>query len=466
MGWETLATSRDKSDRAPLWKAGRRAVSAWLLAVACGVLQAHTPSAPGGVSRAEVSQEAPTSLVSVPVAGLEQGEGREFAAAANLPKSNAKVEGLLFLPHRAKRVARVVVILDYGRLGRLLFDDDALRRVAKETSSAVVLARLTNIKQPPPDEPVASQLLRNAAVGGGEALLLLLRRLAEETGHRELRDASMLFWGWSRAANFGTTFAALHPERTVGFIRYHTHRRGLSDEVQRLKQVPALLIAGGKDETAGVEDAQAFWKLGRAAGAPWALVIEPDSPHFSIESHALTAKQLVIPWISAVLRSGLSRDGAWLANMDASSIASSSNFIGDKAAANWLPDEASARGVHAATHASARPDDGVSGTWTGGGANANGWLPLSLELKVDGATVTSAVLNAGGMVGETRNGKFNPVNGTLSLEIDAKAPNNPAMGLHFVLQGVVFANTATGRIDATTQTGETLPSGRFLITRK
>jgi hypothetical protein len=175
----------------------------------------------------------------------------------------------------------------------------------------------------------------------------------------------------------------------------------------------------------------------------------------------LTAKQLVIPWIAAVLRSGLARDGAWLANTDASIIASDGGFAGDKAAANWLPDEVSARGVHAVMHAVVRPDDGVSGTWTGEGANAGGRLPLFLELKVDGATVTSAVLNAGGMVGETRNGTFDPVNGTLSLEIDAKAPNNPALAMHFVLHGVVFANTATGRIDATTQTGVTLPSGRF-----
>jgi dienelactone hydrolase len=405
-------------------------------------------------------------LASAIVNGQGALEGREFAAAANLPKSNAKVEGLLFLPHEAKRVSRVVVILDYGQLGRLLFEDDALRRVVKETSGAVVLARFTHIEPPPPDEPVASQLLRNAAVGGGDALLLLLRQFAEETGHRELRDASMLFWGWSAAASFGTTFAASQPERTVGFIRYHAHRRGLSDDAQRLKQIPALLIAGGKDETAGVEDAQAFWKLGRAAGAPWALVVEPGSPHFSLESHALTAKQLVIPWIAAVLRSGLARDGAWLANTDASIIASDGGFAGDKAAANWLPDEVSARGVHAVMHAVVRPDDGVSGTWTGEGANAGGRLPLFLELKVDGATVTSAVLNAGGMVGETRNGKFDPVNGTLSLEIDAKAPNNPALAMHFVLHGVVFANTATGRIDATAQTGVTVPSGRFLITRK
>lgn len=424
-------------------------------------IRGQTGAANAGASRASAA-----ALVAVAVARVPEAEGMEFAAAANFPKGNAKVEGLLFLPYAAKRVAAVVVILDYGQLSKPLFEDADLRRVANETSCAVVLARLTNIKPPPPDEPIASQLLRNAAAGGGDALLLLLRRFAEETGHRELRDAPMLFWGWSAAASFGTTFGALHPERTVGFIRYHTHRRGLSEDVQRLKQTPSLLIAGGKDETAGVEDAQAFFKVGRGAGAPWALAIEPNAPHFSPEVHALTAKQLVIPWIAAVLRGRVHGDGAWLADTNASTIAPSDTFMGDKAAANWLPDETSARGLQAVVHAVARPDDGVSGTWTGEGANAGGRLPLSLELKVDGATVTSAVLNAGGMVGETRNGKFNPVNGTLSLEIDAKAPNNPAMAMHFVLQGVVFQNTATGHIDATTQTGVKIPSGRFLITRK
>ena len=393
----------------------------------------------------------------------QEPDGSEFAAAVNLTESNAKVDGVLFIPREVQRVAAVFVILDYGELSRPLFEDHELRRVITQTSTAVLLARITNIKPPAPGEPITSQLLRNAGVGGGQALLLLFRRFADETGHRELREASMLFWGWSSAASFGTTFAAVHPKRTVGFIRYHTHRRGLSDDVQQLKQIPALLVAGGKDETAGIEDAQAFWKLGRASGAPWALAIEPDSPHFSPEIHALTAKQLVIPWIAAVLQRH--SDHAWLADMSASAIGSYDNFKGDKATASWLPDEASARGWQTVMHPTVRPN-GISGTWTGAGVNAGGRIALSLELKVDGTVVTSAVLNTMGMVGETRSGRFNPVDGQLSLQIDAKAPTNPAMSIHFVLEGVVFENTATGRIEATTQAGVNLPTGRFLITRK
>jgi hypothetical protein len=306
-------------------------------------------------------------------------------------------------------------------------------------------------------------VLRNAGIGGGEAFLSLFQRIADETGHRELRDVPFLFWGWSAAASFGTTFAAIHPERTVGFVRYHTHRRGLSDDLQSLKQMPALLIAGGKDETAGIDDAQALWKLGRAVGAPWVLAIEPESPHFSPEIHAMTVKQLLIPWIAAILQRH--RDHPWLADMSALAIGSFDNFTGDKANASWLPDEVSARGWQTVTQPAGR-SGGISGRWTGAGVNAGGRIALSLELTVDGAVVTSAVLNAGGLVGETRNGRFNPVNGQLSLEIDAKAPNNPERAIHFVLEGVVFENTATGHIDATAQSGVVLPTGRFLITRK
>ena len=183
-------------------------------------------------------------------------EGSEFAAAINDTEGNAKAEGLLFIPSGVKRVAALVVILDYGPASTSLFYDDDLRHVIRQAGCAVLRASITNINTPPPDEPITSQLLRNAAVGGGEALLSLLRRFADETGHPELRDASMLFWGWSSAASFGTTFAGAYPERTVGCVRYHTHRRGLSDNVQQLKQIPALLVAGGKDETAGIEDAQ------------------------------------------------------------------------------------------------------------------------------------------------------------------------------------------------------------------
>ena len=52
----------------------------------------------------------------------QEPDGSEFAAAVNLTESNAKVDGVLFIPREVQRVAAVFVILDYGELSRpLLF---------------------------------------------------------------------------------------------------------------------------------------------------------------------------------------------------------------------------------------------------------------------------------------------------------------------------------------------------------
>jgi hypothetical protein len=168
---------------------------------------------------------------------------------------------------------------DGGDLAVGRFRSQAWRRLSETCDCALLHMRLGTIR-PEASAGVArngvvirngisDRVVRNAGAGGAEGLLAILQRLGEESAHQELKDAPLLLWGWSAAANFATTFAELHPERTAGFIRYARHLRGLSPNVKALRSIPALLIAGGKDEQAGTEDAETFWKSVRSAGAPW-----------------------------------------------------------------------------------------------------------------------------------------------------------------------------------------------------
>jgi hypothetical protein len=187
-----------------------------------------------------------------------------------------------------------------------------------------------------------------------DALLLLLQRLGNESGHRELKEAPLLFFGWSATASFGTSFAEVHPERTIAFIRYHTHRRGMTANLDILKKIPALMIAGGKDETAGVEDAQALWTSGRAVGAPWTFAIEPNSDHGDEDILHNTVDDLVTPWIAAVIRDRLPpnttklkplvENTAYLGDNQTAQTTTYATFSGAKPTASWLPDETTARG--------------------------------------------------------------------------------------------------------------------------
>lgn len=154
--------------------------------------------------------------------------------------------------------------------------------------------------------------------------------------HPELKNAPVLFWGWSAAASFSTTFAERYPERTVAFIRYHTRLRGLPVDMRVLKDIPALLIAGGKDETAATEDAETLWKGGRAAAAPWTFAIEPDAPHSS-EEIFVSPHDMIVPWIAAVVSQRVATDGGRLRRVAGKSGCLGSNRTGEVASQATFP---------------------------------------------------------------------------------------------------------------------------------
>jgi hypothetical protein len=197
----------------------------------------------------------------------------------------------------------------------------------------------------------------DAAKGGADGLVLLLQRLAQESGHPELANTPLVFWGHSTAGPFGPSFAALHPERTVAFIRYHSGPTPGGD-LKVIGHIPALFFCGGKDTGVDAngrsctDSARALWASGRALGAPWTFAVEPDATHGDVKDLP-KANDLLVPWITAVLRQRLSSDGstlravtegsAWLGNNRTGELALYGTFAGSKAEASWFPDEPSAR---------------------------------------------------------------------------------------------------------------------------
>lgn len=278
------------------------------------------------------------------------GEGVEVAAAVNLPRNDIKVEGTLFLPQRSTRVRAVIVAIRWG-LGEAFYVDPQLRRLVEGTESGVLLAKFSNIGP--------STLHGTVQEGGGagaEGLLMLLQRFAQESGHEELTEVPILIWAFSAAGRFAETFAAVQSHRTLAFVLYQTSGVVRQEEVGALSHIPALRLAGSMDSLAPIEWAEAWLKRGRSVGAPWTFGIVPGATHGS-EEHRKKANDIVIPWITAVLRQRLSPDGgplrvvadasASLGNNETGDVASFSTFLGSKADASWLPDEATARGWQA-----------------------------------------------------------------------------------------------------------------------
>ena len=124
-----------------------------------------------------------------------------------------------------------------------------------------------------------------------------------------------------------------------------------------LNQIPALVF-DTRREPGAMDATKDFWMSGRSAGAPWTCALEPNAVHGDPKDMS-KANDLLIPWITAVLRERLSRDGktlrpvtdgaAWLGNNRTGEGGPYATFSGSKADASWIPDQATARGWRVVT---------------------------------------------------------------------------------------------------------------------
>lgn len=291
------------------------------------------------------------TLKRVPDGGLkrvweDRSTGSLFSAAVNLVPMNFSAKGTLFIPDRVNRIRYVLVVIDYGH-GEDVFYMDAWRRLARDTGAALFSFGYTNIARG------AGVSAKDAAVRT-TTLNSLLQSLARDSGHQELVDSPLLFWGYSIAAANAATFANQFPDRTLAFIRYHAGPDGvIPNEGDAELRVPALLISGAKEEGVNnVPFSEARLKRGRSLRAPWTFAVEPDVAHFDVVALE-RANALMVPWVTAVVNQRLPVNGsslrsvtdnsAWLGNNSTGDVAIFATFAGEKADASWLPDETRAR---------------------------------------------------------------------------------------------------------------------------
>ncbi|HUF46510.1 MAG TPA: hypothetical protein VMM93_01780 [Vicinamibacterales bacterium] len=186
---------------------------------------------------------------------------------------------------------------------------------------------------------------------GADAVELLLRRLGDESSRPELATAPLIIWGHSAGGQLGSRIASVLSQRTIAFIHYHTNG-GVREGQRALYRIPALLFVGGKDAAADAGLAEGAWRAGRLAGAPWTFATEPDADHGN-PAHLRQANDLLIPWMTAVVRLRMSPDEAslrpvserdgWAGQHRTREVSPYAMLIEPRADVSWLPDEASAR---------------------------------------------------------------------------------------------------------------------------
>jgi hypothetical protein len=262
--------------------------------------------------------------------------GSEFSAAVNLVSEDVKAEAKIFIPDGVTRVRVVLMAVAWG-VGFDVFNKPRWSELARSIDGSLLVVRFSSIAGM---EMGQTGVPTTSEDGRDHALLAVLKRLAAESGHQELNDAPLLFWGHSFAAGVASTFADRFAERTVGFVRFHGggEPAGNLDVVAR---IPALVFATSIKGS--------LWEAGRSDGAPWTLADEGPVGHSTLTDKAA---DLMVTWIRAVVRQRLSPDGgslrtpadnlAWLGNNQTGEVAPYKAFSGSKTEANWLPDQAAA----------------------------------------------------------------------------------------------------------------------------
>jgi hypothetical protein len=187
-------------------------------------------------------------------------------------------------------------------------------------------------------------LLDNTA--GYDTLLRALSDFGTQSQHPELATIPIFFVGHSMGGCTAYGFSRVHGARVAGFfsMKGGCHNTG---PAAAAGSVPGHFLIGQLDEPHRRANITAVFEAGRAAGAPWAVSIDP------FHHGPLVDFNLLFDWIDAVLAARLPlspgaplraitvTDG-WLGDRSSGAISTYDCFSSTRSKASWLPSEETA----------------------------------------------------------------------------------------------------------------------------
>lgn len=187
-------------------------------------------------------------------------------------------------------------------------------------------------------------LVDNAA--SYETLLRALSDFGTQSLHPELANIPIFFVGHSMGGCTAYGFSRVHGARVAGFftMKGGCHSPG---PAAAAAGVPGHFLIGQVDEPHRRENITAVFEAGRAAGAPWAVSIDP------FQHGPIVDFDLLFDWIGAVLAARLPltpgaplravtvTDG-WLGDRSSGEISPYACFSSTRSSASWLPSEETA----------------------------------------------------------------------------------------------------------------------------
>jgi hypothetical protein len=182
-------------------------------------------------------------------------------------------------------------------------------------------------------------LLDDAA--GYQALLQALAGFGTQSLHPELATIPIFFVGHSMGGCTAYGFSRVHGARVAGFLTMKgaCHHPGPASAAAA---VPGYFLIGALDEPYRRESITAVFEAGRAAGAPWAISIDP------FHHGPILDFDLMFVWIDAVLAARLpltpgaplravTETDGWLGNRSSGAVSTHACYGSTRSSASWLP---------------------------------------------------------------------------------------------------------------------------------
>jgi len=198
--------------------------------------------------------------------------------------------------------------------------------------------------------------------------------VAAELNHPELVHAPVIRVGLSSNGGFTMLLAQQHPDRMLACVAhqplppwamgnesFHFNRRtetksslvGTPHDISQAFRVPCIQQAGENDSVCGTIMAYGLDRYARSQEAPWTYFCLPRGGHGNV-----VPNEFLMPWLDGVIAqrlpadvdlskgppklNGIRIEDGWLADPQTLEIAEFAKYVGDKAKATWLPNEASA----------------------------------------------------------------------------------------------------------------------------
>ena len=179
-----------------------------------------------------------------------------------------------------------------------------------------------------------------------QTLLLALTEFGTQSLHPELANIPIFFVGHSMGGCTAYGFSRIHGARVAGFM---TMKGGCHSPAPPAAavNVPGYFLIGDLDAEYRRDNITAAFEAGRAAGAPWAISIDP------LHHNPIMDFDMLFDWAEAVLTARLpatagaplrsvTETAGWLGNRSNGAIATYACYSSTRSSASWLPSQTTA----------------------------------------------------------------------------------------------------------------------------